>query len=167
MPSKVTAFAHEGKWHNIEVEDDVTAYVEYPNGATGVFVTSTADVPGDNRFEVLGDSGKLVYENGRLTLSKLKTPERIFNAENKIPFAAPESVVSEIECPGEETGHVGVLNAFVETINGNGELIARGEEGVNGLTISNAMHLSSWLGKPIELPLDEDLFYQELQKKRG
>ena len=45
MPNKVQAFCHNGKWHDIEVEDDVTAYMEYPNGATGVFVTSTADTP--------------------------------------------------------------------------------------------------------------------------
>jgi predicted dehydrogenase len=165
MPSKVTAFTHEGKWHTIEVEDDVTAYVEYANGATGVFVTSTADAPGDNRFEVLGDKGKLVYEKGKLTYSKLETPERVFNAENKIPFGSPKAEAVEVECPGTETSHSGVLAAFVEKIGGKGELIARGEEGINGLTISNAMHLSSWQGKTVELPLDEDLFYAELQKK--
>ena len=58
MPVKVYAHMHFGKWHDIEVEDDVTAYVEYANGATGTFITSTGDTPGTNRFEILLDKGK-------------------------------------------------------------------------------------------------------------
>ena len=78
MPSKVQAFCHEGKWHDIEVEDDVTAYLEYPNGATGVFITSTADAPGTNRFEITLEKGKLVCENNVLTLHELEVSEREF-----------------------------------------------------------------------------------------
>jgi predicted dehydrogenase len=147
------------------VEDDVTAYVEYENGATGIFVTSTADCPGNNRFEVLGDKGKLVCEHGKLTHYKLNTGEREFNASNTEMFAAPQWERAEIECPGNNTQHNGVLSDFVRKINGEGELIARGPEGINGLTLSNAMHLSSWLGKTVELPLDEDLFLAELKKR--
>ncbi len=164
MPSKVHAFVHEGKWHNIEVEDDVTAYVEYPNGATGVFVTSTADAPGTNRFEVMGDLGKLVYEDDQLRFYKLETSERTFNSTNTIPFGAPKYEVIDITTDGSNPQHVGVLNAFVDKILNRGELIAPGIEGINGLTISNAMHLSSWLGKAIELPIDAELYYAELQK---
>ncbi|MCL2499500.1 MAG: Gfo/Idh/MocA family oxidoreductase [Defluviitaleaceae bacterium] len=165
MPKRVTAFVHEGKWHDIEVEDDVTAYVEYENGATGIFVTSTADCPGNNRFEVLGDKGKLVCENGKLTHYKLATGEREFNRTNTKMFAAPAWERIEVECPGEYTQHVGVLCDFVKTINGEGALTARGEEGINGLTISNAMHLSGWTKKTVELPLDEELFLEELKKR--
>jgi predicted dehydrogenase len=165
MPKKVTAFIHEGKWHDIEVEDDVTAYVEYENGATGVFVTSTADAPGDNRFAVMGDLGKLVCENGKLTHYKLKVSERKFNRENKIMFGAPEYEVIELDVSGDAGMHAGVMAAFVKKIQGKGKLYAEGEEGINGLMLSNAMHLSAWLGKTIELPLDEDLFLSELKKK--
>jgi len=165
MPKTVTAFAHNGKWHDIEVEDDVTAYVEYENGATGVFITSTADCPGSNRFEVLGDLGKLVCENGKLTHYKLEISEREFNRTNKEMFAYPPSTSSVIDCPGDYPEHPGVLTAFIEKINGTGELIAKGEEGIHGLTVSNAIHLSSWLKKTVELPLDEDLFLAELKKR--
>ena len=89
MPSMVHAFCHNGKWHDIEVEDDVTAYVEYPNGATGVFITSTADTPGTNRFEIMLDGGKLVCENDKLTLFKNKIPEREWNATFKGGFGEP------------------------------------------------------------------------------
>jgi predicted dehydrogenase len=166
MPNKVTAFCHEGKWHDIEVEDDVTAYVEYENGATGVFVTSTADAPGTNRFEIMGDKGKLVYENGKLTLFRLKQGEREFNSTNTIMFGSPPAYEKEdVVTDGKNPAHPGALSAFVDKILGRGEQFANGEEGINGLMISNAMHLSSWLGKTIPLPLDEDLFLNELRKK--
>ena len=165
MPKKITAFAHEGKWHNIEVEDDITAYVEYENGATGVFVTSTADHPGNNRFEVLGDLGKLVCENGELIWHKLAVSEREFNRTNTELFAAPSAERILVPCPDDYPEHPGVLAAFVAKIRGEGELYARGEEGINGLTISNAIYLSSWLNKTVELPLDEELFLAELKKR--
>ena len=44
-------------------------------------------------------------------------------------------------------------------------LIAPGQEGIRGLTISNAMHLSAWLGHEVPIPFDEDLFYSELMKR--
>ena len=165
MPNKVTAFCHEGKWHDIEVEDDVTAYVEYSNGATGVFVTSTADAPGTNRFEILGDKGKLVYEKGVLEFYRLDQSEREFNKENKIMFASPKATPEIIKTDGAYPAHPGTLSAFVDKIFGRGELTAEGEEGINGLTLSNAMHLSAWLGKTITLPFDEELFLTELRKK--
>jgi len=165
MPKRVTAFAQNGKWHNIEVEDDVTAYVEYENGGTGIFVTSTADCPGNNRFEVLGDLGKLVCEGGsKLTHYKLNVSERDFNRTNTDMWATPKVDVTELDCPGDFPQHPEVIRAFVRKVNGEGELVAGGEEGIRGLTLSNAMHLSSWLGKTVELPLDEDLFLAELEK---
>ena len=165
MPNKVTAFCHEGKWHDIEVEDDVTAYVEYPNGATGVFVTSTADAPGTNRFEILGDKGKLVYEKGILEFYRLEQSERVFNKENTVMFGSPAFTPEIIETEKKYTAHPGALAAFVDKILGRGELYACGEEGMNGLMLSNAMHLSAWLGKTIALPFDEELFLTELRKK--
>ena len=165
MPTKVRAFCHEGKWHDIEVEDDVTAYVEYANGATGVFITTTADCPGTNRFEVTLEGGKLICENGKLEMYKNSVNEREFNKTNTELFGKPEVVQSFVETDGVSTNHVGVLRAFVAAINNGEPLIANGVEGINGLTISNAIHLSSWLDKTIELPIDEELYFAELNKR--
>lgn len=165
MPVKVSSQLHYGKWHDIEVEDDVTTYVEYANGATGVFVTSTADAPGTNRFEILLDGGKLVSENDKLYMWKNDVFEREFSATNKVPFGSPKAEFSEVETDGKNEQHIGVLNAFAGKILHGTPLVAEGYEGINGLTISNAMHLSSWLGKPVDIPFDEDLFYDELMKR--
>lgn len=166
MPSKIHAKLHYGKWHDIEVEDDVSAYVEYPNGATGTFVTSTGDTPGTNRFEILLEKGKLIAENGELKMWESEMTEKEFSKVNTNPFAAPKAEFSVVETDGKNEQHMGVLNAFASAILHGTELVARGEEGINGLTISNAMHLSSWLGKEIDLgEFDDDLFYSELEKR--
>ena len=167
MPCKVRAFCHNGKWHDIEVEDDVTAYVEYPNGATGVFVTTTSDAPGTNRLEIDLDGGRLVCDGNKLWQYKLDTPIPEFHKTYKGGFGSPKGEEVEVETDGENPQHCGVLKAFAEKILGKGELVASGVEGINGLTISNAMHLSSWLDKTVELPLDEDLFLEELNKRRA
>lgn len=165
MPSKVQAFCHNGKWHDIEVEDDVTAYMEYPNGATGVFITSTADTPGTNRFEVTLEMGKLICEDDTLILYKLAQNEREFCKTATGGFAQPEVSRIEIKPEGENTGHNGILRSFTESILHGTPLIAEGTEGINGLALSNAMHLSSWQNRPVEFPLDEDLFLDELNKR--
>ena len=101
MPVKVRAFCHEGKWHDIEVEDDVTAYVEYDNGATGVFITTTADAPGTNRFEITLDGGKMVCEDGELHLYRLEMNEREFNRINKASFGSPKYVHEIVKSDGQ------------------------------------------------------------------
>lgn len=167
MPSRVQAFCHNGKWHDIEVEDDVTAYMEYPNGATGVFITTTADAPGTNRFEVTLEKGKLVCEHDQLILHKLAVSEREFCKTAKGGFDKPECTVTTVETDGLNEQHTGVIKAFAGRILHGTPLIAEGAEGINGLTLSNAMHLSSWLGHPVEIPFDEDLFLEELNKRRA
>ena len=167
MPSKVRAHLHYGKWHDIEVEDDVSAYVEYPNGATGLFVTTTGDAPGTNRFELTFDKGKLIAEDNKLKLWELGMSEPEFSLINTSPFACPPSSYSEPETDGLSEQHIGILKAFTGAILRNEPLIAAGEEGINGLLISNAMHLSSWLDKTIDIPFDEDLYFNELQKRIG
>lgn len=165
MPVKIDAKLHFGKWHDIEVEDDVTAYAEYANGATGVFITSTGDAPGTNRFEITMDGAKLVCEGGKLSLYELETPlsEHIVSATEG--FKPPKVTEVPVETDGENPQHVGVLNAFAGAILHGTPMTAEGVEGINGLTISNAMHLSAWLGRPVELPIDDELYYAELMKR--
>ena len=166
MPASIQAQCSIGKWHNIEVEDDVTIYAEYPNGATGVFITTTGDAPGTNRLEITLDRAKIVCENDRIRAYVLDQSMTEFSKTAEEGFAKPNGHWEDIDYVDTDTEqHVAVTNAFAAHILHGTPLIARGEEGINGLTISNAAHLSSWLGKKVTLPIDEDLFYAELQKK--
>ncbi len=166
MPAKLTAKMYFGKWHDIEVEDDVSIFAEYPNGATGIFVTSTGDDPGTNRFEITLENGKLVAENNKLTMWRANMTEAEFLATKPKPFSRRKSQMSEVETDGENPQHMGVFKAFAAHILRGEALIADGREGINGLTLSNAMHLSAWSGREIEISsFDHELFYRELEKR--
>lgn len=165
MPEKITAVCHEGKWHDIEVEDDVMIYAEYPNGATGTFITTTGDFPGTNRLEITLDKAKLICEDGKLTVNELSVATSEYTKASEEGFAKIEYKTFEAELDGRNEQHVEVVNKFAAAILRGEPLVAAGQEGINGLMISNAAFLSSWLGKSVSLPVDEDLYYEMLQKK--
>ena len=165
MPKKVQSFMRYGQWHDIEVEDDVTTLMEYEDGHTGVFITSTGDPHGTNRFEVQMDGAQIIAEGDKLTLLELDQLEQEWTKTNTAPFGVVPSHVVDVEMDGENPQHKGVLKAWAGAILRGEPLVAGGEEGINGLMLSNAMHLSAFLGKQVELPFDEDLFFEELMKR--
>ena len=165
LPAKVHAFAHEGKWHDVEVEDDVTAYLEFPNGATGTFITTTGDAPGTNRLEVTGTKGTLICDYEGLIFKKLAVEEREWCATCKEGFKKPDCETIVVETDGENPQHVGVMNAFAAAIEKGTPLVADGREGINGLMLSNAIHLSAWTGETVSLPIDEQKFLDLLNEK--
>ena len=166
LPVKIHAFCHEAKYHDIEVEDDVTAYMEFANGATGVFVTSTGDAPGTNRLEVTGTKGKIVCDYNSLNFTELEVDEREWCVTEKSGYKIPNTKQIQVETDGENPQHIGVLNAFVKHIKEGTPLVADGREGINGLMISNAMYLSSWTKQTVDLPIDEQKFLDLLNEKR-
>ncbi len=164
LPTKIHSHCHFGKWHDIEVEDDVTAYMEFPNGATGVFVTSTADAPGTNRFEITGTRGRLVCENDRLVFDRLQLDEREF-CRTARAFVDPVYRSVEIVALGRNDQHIGILNNFANAVLGLEPLFVKGEEGIKSVQIMNAMLLSTWLDRAVELPIDDDLYLSELNRR--
>ena len=169
MPARVHAFCGMGRWHEIEVEDDVTAYVEYPNGATGTFVTCTGEVPGTNRFEISMDGGQLVYEHGRLTLSRPSVSASRFIREYAGGFGKPDVTDADITPEGEYTMHAGVLRAFARNLLFGEPMVADGREGLASLSLANAMLLSAWTGETIALPMGEadDARYEAMLAARA
>ena len=165
MPVRVESHLKYGKWHDIEVEDDVTTYVEYANGATGVFITSTGDAYGTNRLEIQLDRAKLVATENELTVLEYDVAESEFTKTNTVPFGRMGAHEVDPQLDGLNPQHNGVLKAWGGAILRGTPMVADGREGIKGVILSNAMHLSSFLGKTIELPFDEDLYYEELMKR--
>ncbi len=165
MPKRVRAFCSFGKYHEIEVEDDVTAYVEYENGATGLFITTTGEAPGTNRFEVAGDRGKIVVEGDSLKFWRNRVPTSQFNREFTGGFGAPECWTVDVPVRGKADGHAGITRNFVQAILKGSPLLAPGEEGIKGLSLSNAMLLSTWTNDWVDLPIDEQAFLDQLQQR--
>lgn len=164
MPKRIRAFCHLGKYHNIEVEDDVTAYLEFPNGATGVFVTTTGEAPGTNRLEITGTRGKIILQDGRLNFVRNEIPSDVFNRTTKSMFDVPPWWNVEIPVWGQASGHRGILQNFINAILNGEPLIAPAEEGQAAVELANAMLWSSLSGRTIELPFSAAGFERQLKK---
>ena len=167
LPTKVRGFCKYGKWHDIEVEDDVTAYFEYANGATGMFITTTGETPGTNRFEISGTKGKILCENNELILYKNKMDSQEYVKTVQKTFGRPDYDKIVVETDGLNDQHAGIINNFANALLGKEELFVDGREGISGVELMNAIELSGWLdGKEITLPVDEELYLSELNKRR-
>ncbi|MFT3787131.1 MAG: Gfo/Idh/MocA family oxidoreductase [Tepidisphaeraceae bacterium] len=170
-PSRVTAIATVGKTHPIEVEDDVSAILEYPNGATGHFVTTTGEAPGTNRLEIAGDRGKMIAEDGKLTFHRTLQSVKHVNETSPNSFATIETWKIDVPLPRAAEGneHERLMRNFVEHILDRSKpLIAPGIEGVKGLELGNAIQMSGLTRKPIDLPLngaDYDAFLADMTRK--
>ena len=162
-PAAVRGFCQLGRFHNIEVEDNVTAYLQWANGATGVFITSTGEAPGTNRLEIVGDRGKLVLENQKLTFTRNEVSMIEFSQKSQAGFAKPE--VWNIDVPfAPTTGqHFEITQNFVDAILDGASLIAPAAEGIHSVELANAILYSSLKGETIDLPLDAQLYERELQ----
>jgi len=165
LPSRVRAWCHFGKYHRIEVEDEVTAYLEYPDGATGVFVTSTGEAPGTNRLEVAGELGKVVFENDRLTFFRNAIGMTEFSRTTSDRFAAPEVSVEEFSGLTHGDQHLGILRNFIEAIRKGAPLIAPASDGLASVELANAMLLSSFTHRAVDLPIDAEVYAKELRER--
>lgn len=170
MPSKITAFCEFGKYHSIEVEDEVTAFLRYESNATGVFIGSTGEAPGVNRFDIIGDRGSLHFDSGKLSQKINDQSTAEFCASTDEMFGMP--VVSESQLNIQQTGtqqtvnqHAVVLQNFVQAILSEEQLIAPASDGLASLDIANAMLQSTWTNKTISLPMDRLAYHQLLTQK--
>lgn len=171
MPDRIYARASFGKYRDIEVEDDVMAHMEYDNGVTGQYITSTGEAPGTNRLEIACDRGRVIIERSgneeKLIFDRNTVLEPEYNKTTSEGFKKPECWKCEIPiegAPGEQ--HVGIMKNFADAVLNGAKLLAPGEEGINGLTISNAIHLSAWTGEIIDVKnFPDDKFYDMLQDK--
>jgi predicted dehydrogenase len=164
LPTRLRGFCQLGRYHNIEVEDNVTAYLEYPNGATGVFITSTGEAPGTNRFEIAGTRGRVVLENHRITFIRNGADMIEFSKTAKVGFSKPEVWNVEIPFENSPAPHAALMQNFMDAILDDAPLIAPGEEGLRSVELANAMLYSSLLGQTVELPMDGAAFEKKLQQ---
>jgi predicted dehydrogenase len=164
LPRRVTAHIGLGKYHPIEVEDEVTAFLEYPNGATGVFIASTGEAPGTNRLEIAGEKGKLVLEQDTLTLFENAIETSVFSRTTPALFARPPYQAREIAVTGAWQGHTGVLTNFRDAILDGVPLLVPAAEALGSLELGNAMLLSGLLHRSVDVPLDAELMERELAR---
>ena len=164
MPARVRGFCQLGRFHQIEVEDNVSAYLEYRNGATGTFVSSTGEAPGTNRFEIVGTRGKVVLERDRISFTRNEADMIQFSRTAKLGFAKPEVWNVEIPFENAPNAHATLMQNFVNAILDGEPLIAPGEEGIHSVELANVILYSSLIGQPVELPMDSVAYEQQLNQ---
>nr|WP_319216625.1 Gfo/Idh/MocA family oxidoreductase [uncultured Trichococcus sp.] len=176
-PEKVYAKLQYGAGRNIVVENEVNALLDFGNGATGSFITCTNDIVGTDRFEIFGTKGKIIVEDSKkLIVKQLTAPEEELSENMDMEdvmklFMGQVNMEDYVTVTEEEfvtphgLQHISVLNNFADHIVKGEPLLANGEEGINGVTLANAMHLSSWLDKEVDYKVDGDLYLAELNKR--
>jgi predicted dehydrogenase len=165
VPDRVRGFCKLGRKHKIEVEDEVTAYMDYDNGCSGVFISSTGEAPGTNRLEIVGERGKLVSENGDLTFfrNEVSTNQVIRHSPEK--YTRPEVWTVRMSMPNQGGQHAGILQNFIDAIVSGAKLIAPAVEGIRAVEIGNAILYSSETGKTVDMPLDGRAYERMLKRK--
>lgn len=166
VPKRISGHAHIGKYHNIEVEDEVTAYFEHESGMVGHFIVSTAESPGINRLEIVGENGRLLYENGRLFMYRNPISVLKYLKETEGCFTNLETVEEEVLVDQNiPTGHKVVTEKFISSIlSGEEDLIAHGTEGSKSIALANGIMLSSFTRNMVDVPFDTNEFEQYLQR---
>ncbi len=164
MPTRLRAFCAFGKYHTMETEDEVTAYLEYGNGATGVFIASTAEAPGTDRLEITGDRGKLVFEDGRITFHRNEQGWRAYSETATDAFGCPDAWTCDVPAPGPIRQHDAITLDFVNAILDGTPVIAPAEEGIHSVELANAMLYSTWTNAPVDLPLDAADYEKHLKE---
>ncbi len=172
MPNRITAVGYIGKTHPIEVEDEMSAILEYPNGAIGHFVTSTGEAPGTNRLEICGTQGKIIADNGKLTFHRTRKNVAEVNRNSPDPFTSVECWTIDIPFNGnrEHGEHERITRNFIDALQKGTPLLSPGQEGVKGLELGNAMLMSAMQKRGVDLPIDGEAYDQlirDLTKKYG
>jgi len=164
MPTAVRAFCRFGKWHRIEVEDDVTAHLTFANGASGVFITSTGEAPGTNRLEIAAERGRVVIEGDSITFDRNRVPMSEYSQTTGDRFGRPESWHISVPVANRGGQHVEVVQNFVDAILDGVPLIAPAVEGIRSVELGNAMILSTLTERTVDLPMDGAEYERHLQR---
>jgi predicted dehydrogenase len=165
MPNSLQAFCRFGQDHDIEVEDRVTSYLEFPNGASGVFSTSTGEAPGVNRLEIAGTKGLIVLEDDALTVQRNDVDSKDYLQTTDDAFGSPGTSQEVFPAGEENPAHAGILSNFVDAIEGKAALFAAASGGLAAVELANAMVYSAWTNAPVKLPLDSAAYEAALMKK--
>ena len=164
MPNRVRAFCQMGRYHEIEVEDDVTAYLEYDNGCTGVFITTTGEAPGTNRLEVTAECGRVVIDDDGIHFTRNESPMSEFSKTATGPFSSPEAHEVDLSVDGKAGHHIEVLQNFTDAILKDEKLIAPAAEGIHSVELANVMLYSTFTDSTVELPLDGAAYEARLKE---
>ncbi len=166
MPDSVYTDLGLGRFHSIEVEDEVTSIFKYSNGLKGVFITTTGEAPGVNRLEIASDKGLITIQDNNVTWEKIDSSTD-FIKNSKTLFDMPKSEKINFNFKVDLDQHVEhqrLIQNFTNFLLGKENLYVNGKDGLDSVELINAMVLSGLEEKKINLPLDENRYEQKLEE---
>lgn len=163
LPCKVLGICRFGRFHDIEVEDDVTAYLHYASGVTAHLILGTGEAPGSNRFEVSGDRGRVVVEGRRIWVHRNREPASVYRRRE-----AGGRPLSDVSCKEFDPSPTGlrILQNFVDATRSGEALVAPAAEAAQAVELANALLWSTILERPLELPIDAERFSEVYREFR-
>lgn len=168
LPKAMQAHCYTARERCIEVENEVSITMDYPGNTIGQFIASTRECPGSSRLEISGSRGQIILDKEQvMTLRTLETDERSFALSTTIPFSSIpwKEEVYHFDTPENPVIQAKIINNFISTIQGQATIICSVEEAVRTQQFIQAAYLSSWQGKMLQLPVDENAYTQELRKR--
>lgn len=165
LPETLYARVGFGKYHEIDVEDEVTAMMTFGSGATGVLIASSGEAPGINRLELVGDLGTIICEDGAIVVQTTGMSVSEHCRTTNEMFGMPQFTAGAITDFSAINQHAVVISNFVAAISQGAELLTPGKEGLGSLQLANGMLLSAWTDSKITLPIDQNLFEAKLKGK--
>ena len=168
LPGAMQAHCHTARERNIEVENEVSITMDYPENAIGQFIASTRECPGSNRLELSGSRGQIILDNERyLTLRRLETDEREFAVTTKVPYATIPYGEEHLHFDAADNPVIQamIINNFIAALSGTESVLCPVEDAAKAQQFIQAAYLSSWQGRKLSLPVDAEAYTRELKNR--
>lgn len=167
MPDHVLASVEYGRYNDFFVDDSMDIQFFYESGLHGTFITSSGENPGINRLELWGTKGRLCVEDHcRITFDENVMSTEEFRECNTEAYGVLQYHRREIPVNTEKTdGYQKIFQNFADHIRKGTPLMATGEDGLRTVMMANGAYLSSWLGKKMAYPIDDEEYAGMLEEK--
>ena len=166
LPSRVHGLTRTAR-HTTACEDTAHALLEWPGGAIGHFASSTSEPETGRRLEIVGDLSKVLVEGDLLRRWDYSPGLKEHISSSPEPFGR----VAVSERPPERLSpgatHKQVYADLVEALDQGRPPRCGPEQGRQSLELANAIALSSWTQRPVELPLDRAAYDAALAERQA
>src|SRR3979411_3327211 len=142
QPSRVVAW-NRTLFHAIETEDTSLSLLEWPNGALGTLLVTTAQAGEPERLEIAGTRGILQLGRGGVHFVEADQDLRDFLKTSPEPFGKPIFRDQDVVLEPGGGDHTDVYANFLEAIRSGAPLVADGAGGRLSLELANALIYSS------------------------
>lgn len=167
MPQKIWADVQFGRYNDFLVDDAVDIQFSYENGFHGTLVSATGEAPGVNRLEIWGSGGRITVEDtARVFFDENEVSVEEFGRSNEEKFASIPHSCREIPLEAEPNPYLPVFVNFAQSILRGERLYADGWDGLRTTQLINAVYVSGWEERRVELPVSEERFLSGLRMRQ-